>query len=309
VGGAVSGVICVGSSLIFDGQLPTSGKLAGAVTAGAVSGAIVAGCGSGDPTFIGAVTIGAAAGGVGAVAGSVIEQGIDYGKVDTGKVIHDGINGAAGGLLGAGLGKAIGGSLGNGALSVPTGMAPAVNLNGTLTYVLTHTDIQKKAIVMAGVMAAANQLTAQAARGLAMAVHGGLNGQDPATEMAAMEAAAVERPDRLTRPITPTSLPPEVTDELPIGQMRTPGWVKQARNFFKRYRDAAKKWWEQRTGRDWPADATHMEHPRPIGNGGDPLFIEPGYDGPTAPHMTPGPDGLTDFQRWGRRGGRPPKHN
>ncbi len=34
--------------------------------------------------------------------------------------------------------------------------------------------------------------------------------------MAAKEAAAVDRPDRLTRPIIPTSLPPEVTDELPF---------------------------------------------------------------------------------------------
>lgn len=188
-------------------------------------------------------------------------------------------------------------------------MVPAVNLNGSLTYVLTHTDIQQKAIVMAGVMAATTQLTAQAARGLAMAVQSGFNGCDPATEMAAKEASAVDRPDRLTRPNIPTSLPPEVTDELPIGQMRSPGWVKQARNFFKRHRDAAKSWWEQRTGRDWPADATHVEHPRPIGNGGDPLFIEAGYNGPTEPQMTLGPDGLTDFQRWGRRGGRPRKQN
>jgi len=187
VGGAVSGVICVGSSLLFDGELPTQGKVAGAVTSGIVSGGIVAGCASGDPTFIGAVAIGAAAGGLGAAAGSVLEQGIDHGKVDPGKVIHDGVIGAAGGLIGAGLGKAIGGSVGNGSLRVPTGMAPAVNLNGTLTYVLTHTDIQQKALVMAGVMAAATQLTAQAARGLAMAVQGGSNG-DPATEMPAKEA-------------------------------------------------------------------------------------------------------------------------
>ena len=193
VGGAVSRVFCVGSSLLFDGELPTQGKLAGAVTSGIVSGGIVAGCASGDPTFIGAVAIGAAAGGLGAAAGSVLEQGIDHGKVDPGKVIHDGVIGAAGGLIGAGLGKAIGGSVGNGSLRVPTGMAPAINLNGTLTYVLTHTDIQQKALVMAGVMAAATQLTAQAARGLAMAVQGGSNG-DPATEMAAKEADNVVAP-------------------------------------------------------------------------------------------------------------------
>jgi hypothetical protein len=267
VGGAVSGVICVGTSLLFDGELPTQGKLAGAVTSGIVSGGIAAGFASGDPTFIGAVAIGATAGGLGAVAGSVLEQGIDHGKVDPGKVMHDGVIGAAGGLLGAGLGKALGGSVGNGSLRVPTGMAPAINLNGTLTYVLTHTDIQQKALVMAGVMAAATQLTAQAARGLAMAVKGGSNG-DTATEMAAKEAAAVDRPDRLTRPIIPTSLPPEVTDELPIGQMRTPGCVKQARNFFERNRAAARKWWEDRTGRKWPSDAVHDSHPRALIDGG-----------------------------------------
>jgi hypothetical protein len=104
--------------------------------------------------------------------------------------MHDGVIGAAGGLLGAGLGKALGGSVGNGSLRVPTGMAPAINLNGTLTYVLTQTDIQHKALVMAGAMAAATQLTAQAARGLAMAVQGGSNGDDPATEMAEAEAKA-----------------------------------------------------------------------------------------------------------------------
>jgi hypothetical protein len=38
-------------------------------------------------------------------------------------------------------------------------MAPVVNRNGALTYVLTFTDIQQKAIVMAGVMAATTQLT------------------------------------------------------------------------------------------------------------------------------------------------------
>jgi hypothetical protein len=171
------------------------------VTSGFVSGGIVAGCASGDPTFIGAVAIGAAAGGVGAVAGSVLEQGIDYGKVDPGKVIHDGVNGAAGGLLGAGLGKTIGGGIGSGALSVPTGRVPAVNLNGTLTYVLTHTDIQHKAIVMAGAMAAATQLTAQAARGLAMAASSGLNANDPAKDMAEREAEEVDPPRISGQPI------------------------------------------------------------------------------------------------------------
>jgi RHS repeat-associated protein len=109
-----------------------------------------------------------------------------------------------------------------------------------------------------------------------------------------------------TRPCPNTSLPDRVTKALPSGQIRTPKEVAQARNFFKRNQEPAKRWWSERNGgKPWPADATHAEHPRPIADGGDPLFIEPGFDGPNAPHMIPGADGLTDAQRWGRRGGRP----
>ncbi|MFM8583093.1 MAG: hypothetical protein ACKOFW_16560 [Planctomycetaceae bacterium] len=107
------------------------------------------------------------------------------------------------------------------------------------------------------------------------------------------------------RPSVNTSLPNRVTGELPAGQVRTPAENAQARNFFRRNRSAARRWWEERKGREWPSDTTHYEHPRPLADGGDPLFIEPGYGGPNAPHMIPGPDGLTEFQRWGRRGGRP----
>jgi hypothetical protein len=113
-------------------------------------------------------------------------------------------------------------------------------------------------------------------------------------------------PGIVIRPGVNTSLPLRVTGELPVGQMRTPEEVKQARNFFERNRDAAKKWYEERTGRPWPQNATHAEHPRALKDGGDPLLIEPGFNGPDAPHMIPGQDGLTDFQRWGRLGGRPP---
>jgi len=126
-------------------------------------------------------------------------------------------------------------------------------------------------------------------------VQSGFNGCDRATEMAAKEASAVDRPDRLTRPNIPTSLPPEVTDELPIGQMRSPGCVKQARNFFERNRAAARRWWEDRIGRRWPSDAVHDSHPRALIDGGDPLFIEPSYETPWGPHIEP-----RDFSRWGR---------
>lgn len=42
-----------------------------------------------------------------------------------------------------------------------------------------------------------------------------------------------------------------------------------------------------------------------VNNNLDPLRVKLGYGGPISPHMFPGPDGLTDFQKWGRRGGRP----
>jgi RHS repeat-associated protein len=126
---------------------------------------------------------------------------------------------------------------------------------------------------------------------------------------AAMAIGAAGEAPAAARPTVNTRLPARVTQELPAGQARRPAEAAQARNFFKRNRAAAEQWWEQRTGQQWPANATHAEHPRPLANGGDPLFIEPGFGGPNAPHMVPGPDGLTDFQRWGMRGGRPPNQN
>ena len=110
---------------------------------------------------------------------------------------------------------------------------------------------------------------------------------------------------RPSRPEIRTNLNDRVTKELPAGESRTPEEVGQARNFFERNRDAARRWWEQRTGKQWPSDSTHDEHLRAIKDGGDPLDIEPGYGGPNARHSTPGPDGLTDAQRWGKMGGRP----
>ena len=66
--------------------------------------------------------------------------------------------------------------------------------------------------------------------------------------------------------------------------------------------------WEERTGERWPTDPETSrpqwaEHPRPLKEGGDPLFVEPGKGpDPNAPHNVVGPDGLTDAQRWGRMG-------
>ena len=104
------------------------------------------------------------------------------------------------------------------------------------------------------------------------------------------------------RPNVATKLPNRVTKELPEGEMRTAEEKSQARNFFERNKDEARGWWENRTGQEWPANSTHHEHPRALKDGGDPLYVEPGFDGPAQPHMGPG-----DFRQWGALGGRPRK--
>jgi RHS repeat-associated protein len=114
--------------------------------------------------------------------------------------------------------------------------------------------------------------------------------------------------DPCPRPAVNTALPDRITKALPPGQSRTPSEVEQSRNFFERNRPTARDWWQRRNGKQWPSDSTHDEHPRALKDGGDPLYIEPGYDGPNRPHQDNiGPDGLNDFQRWGRLGGRPKK--
>ncbi|MFN7769994.1 MAG: RHS repeat-associated core domain-containing protein, partial [Planctomycetaceae bacterium] len=197
-GAVTSGIVYTGMGLLGHGF--TLGGLAGSVSggavAGAVTGAVVAGTATADPTTVlvlGGVAA-VAGGAAGGATGSAVRQLIDkrdrplIDRVNGKEVGYEAVIGGLAGLLGFGIGRGLGGSLGNGSLSIPTGMAPAVNFNGTLNYVLTHTDIQQKPIVMAGVIAAANQLTAQAARGLAMAVNGGPGGTDPATDMASRES-------------------------------------------------------------------------------------------------------------------------
>lgn len=61
-------------------------------------------------------------------------------------------------------------------------------------------------------------------------------------------------------------------------------------------------WWERRTNQSWPDAANFAEHPRPLADGGHPWHIEPGYGNPNNPHNIPGPDNLTDHQRWGSMG-------
>lgn len=111
-----------------------------------------------------------------------------------------------------------------------------------------------------------------------------------------------------SRPKVNTGLSDRVTSELKAGDTRTPAENRQARSFFENHKQEAMDWWSGRNGNaDWPGDATHAEHPRALKDGGDPLFVEPGYNGPNAAHMIPRSGGLTDAQRWGRLGGRPKK--
>lgn len=96
--------------------------------------------------------------------------------------------------------------------------------------------------------------------------------------------------------------------ELPSGQSRTPEQNAQARRYYRSNRLLAMQRWEERTGRPWPVkengEPQWAEHPRQLKEGGDPLFVEPGVGpDPNAPHSVPGPDGLTDHQRWGQQGG------
>jgi RHS repeat-associated protein len=95
--------------------------------------------------------------------------------------------------------------------------------------------------------------------------------------------------------------------ELPPGRARTPEENAAARQFYRNNRIEAMRRWEERTGKEWPTDAQGnpwwAEHPRPLKEGGDPLHVEPGAGpDPNAIHNIPGPDGLTDAQRWGAMG-------
>jgi hypothetical protein len=87
---------------------------------------------------------------------------------------------------------------------------------------------------------------------------------------------------------------------------RTPAENKQARTKFKNNKDEARKAYEERTGQKWPTDEHGnpwpAEHTPPLKEGGDPMTVTPRDPGVPDPHNIPGPDGLTDYQRWGAEG-------
>jgi len=123
VGGVVGGVMAVGSGL-WKGDL-TWGKVSGGIRAGAVSGAVTAGLATADPLVIAVIGVGAFAGGVGAAAGSIVEQGVDHGHVDPGKVVTDTVGGTIGGVVGAPVGHVLGKKLGNETINIGGGMSVA----------------------------------------------------------------------------------------------------------------------------------------------------------------------------------------
>jgi len=86
---------------------------------------------------------------------------------------------------------------------------------------------------------------------------------------------------------------------------RTPLENRIARNKFKNNKDAAKEAWEKRTGKEWPeTDGKDWpaHHEPSLKSGGDPMNVEPQSPSSPDPHNIVGPDGKTDYQRWGALG-------
>ena len=100
---------------------------------------------------------------------------------------------------------------------------------------------------------------------------------------------------------------PRIIGELPAGEARTTAELKKAREYFRNHIDEAKKRWETRTGETWPPDpATGLDarasHPRALADGGDPMFVEPGFGDSNTEHRVPNPEtGKTDQERFGAR--------
>jgi len=87
---------------------------------------------------------------------------------------------------------------------------------------------------------------------------------------------------------------------------RTAEENKKARQKYKNNKSAARQGWEDREGEDWPLDENGRpwpgEHTPSLKEGGDPMIVTPRDPGAPDPHNIPGPDGLTDYQRWGGLG-------
>ena len=86
---------------------------------------------------------------------------------------------------------------------------------------------------------------------------------------------------------------------------RTPEENQKARDYFKNHKEEARQAWEKREGKTWPTDSEGnpwpAEHTPALKEGGDPMIVYP-RDPKTDPHSIPGPDGKTDYQKWGAQG-------
>ncbi len=95
-------------------------------------------------------------------------------------------------------------------------------------------------------------------------------------------------------------------DESSQSNEKTPAENKKARQNFKNNKAAARAQWEDREGKDWPTDEYGnpwpAHHDPPLKSGGDPMHVEPQDPKGPDPHNIPGPDGKTDYQKWGAQG-------
>jgi RHS repeat-associated protein len=90
------------------------------------------------------------------------------------------------------------------------------------------------------------------------------------------------------------------------GTQRTPEENKKARCKYKNNKPAARQAYTDKTGNEWPVDENGQpwpgEHTPSLKAGGDPMEVTPRDPGAPDPHNIPGPDGQTDYQRWGAQG-------
>ena len=251
------------------------------------------------------------------LAGAALSTGV---YVATALLTHQCIT--LGGLVGSALGGAVF------AMATPLGLPLAGGLSSALGAALQQLidnsgNVNWGQVLADGGMGLSLGLILQAGGNLLAAKLGGgmsagggpgwaLAGGGMLSGSAAVEAAALEQVLRAAG-----AAGPGLTTALMEGNSggnggdaeaprRTPAENAKARNTYKNKKDAAREAWEQRTGQKWPVDkhgnSWPGEHTPPLKEGGDPMHVTPRDPGLPDPHAIPGPDGLTDYQRWGAEG-------
>lgn len=129
--------------------------------------------------------------------------------------------------------------------------------------------------------------------------------QQEADDARAKAAEAVKLPDSQGSE-GDNALPKTAKSPKPCPRQRTPQENREARQKYKNNKDAAKQAYTDRTGNPWPKDNTGRDwpghHPTPLKEWGDPMVVVPQDPNGPDPHNVAGPDGLTDYQRWGALG-------